>query len=128
MVGAKRGVKKTATKAAKPSRRIVGPRLLLEDHLGGLTPVVAPSTFTIGAQRFLATAYDTVSDLLSAMDVVREYRKVEEDRETKGRLSENEEDLVRAAIAFSGAGLDSSLTRPIHEKSEEPAEDIDLFA
>ena len=88
---------------------MTGPKLVsATSRLGGLTPAVE-SQPTTNAQRFLASAFDTVEDLLSALDIVRTHRKLIEGKGAKGALASNEQDLLRAAIALAGAGLDSSL-------------------
>jgi hypothetical protein len=64
--------------------------------------VTVPSTEK--AQRFLASAYDAVNGVLTSLDTVCEARG-----RTRGRLTSNEEDLLRAAIVFAGAGLDATI-------------------
>ncbi len=55
------------------------------------------------AQRFLWTAYDSVSGLFeTSYPAVRALRKG-----TRGRLPEAEHDLFRAAVVFAGAGIDT---------------------
>jgi hypothetical protein len=55
------------------------------------------------AQRFLLTAYDSVSGLFqTSYPAVRALRTG-----TRGRLPEAEHDLFRAAVVFSGAGIDT---------------------
>lgn len=73
------------------------------------------SDATSNAQRFLASAYDTVEDLLTALDVVRTHRKLIDGKGFKGALASNEQDLLRAAIALAGAGLDSSLKQLVRD-------------
>jgi hypothetical protein len=66
------------------------------------------------AQRFLASAYDSVGELLDMMATVRELRhQVGVTR--RGRLSQNEEDLLRAVIMFGGAGLDATLKQLVRD-------------
>jgi len=60
------------------------------------------------AQRFLVGAYDAVNGVLESLDVLRQIRK-DETGDVRGRLPHNEEDLLRAALVFAGAGLDASL-------------------
>ncbi len=71
--------------------------------LPGLTPAetVPP---TEKAQRFLASAYDAVNGVLTSLDTVCQARG-----RKRGRLTSNEEDLLRAAIVFAGAGLDATI-------------------
>jgi hypothetical protein len=82
-------------------------------QLDGLTPACGvPGTET--AQRFLAGAYDSVEAVLDSLDVVRALRKTKTGS-IAGRLPANEEDLLRAAIVFAGAGLDAALKRLIRD-------------
>lgn len=69
----------------------------------------------MNAQRFLASAYDTVEDLLSALDVIRTHRKTIEGKGFKGSLASNEQDILRAALALAGAGLDSSMKQLVRD-------------
>lgn len=85
-----------------------------QGRLPGITPAQL-SPRTVVAQRFLASAYDTVNDLLETLDIVRTHRKAIEGRGSKGALASNEEDLLRAALALAGAGLDSSLKRLVRD-------------
>jgi hypothetical protein len=62
------------------------------------------------AQRFLASAYDSVESVLTTLDTVRVARGAR-----RGRLTSAEEDLLRAAIVFTGAGLDATLKQLIHD-------------
>ncbi|HSH61653.1 MAG TPA: hypothetical protein VK988_18790 [Acidimicrobiales bacterium] len=71
--------------------------------LPGLTPAITMSA-TEKAQRFLGSAYDAVNGVLTSLDTVCEARG-----RTRGRLTSNEEDLLRAAIVFAGAGLDATV-------------------
>jgi hypothetical protein len=72
---------------------------------------LSPAEFhrhTETAQRFLASAYDSVEELLITIAMFRElYRQ--EGFVRWGRIRQNEEDLLRAAILFAGAGLDATL-------------------
>ena len=100
--------------------------------LSSLQPAVI-SAHTESAQRFLASAYDSVNHVFETLDTVRGIRKSLKGT-VKGRTPANEEDLLRAAIVFTGAGLDAALKqlvldslpvllaqdRPLaHEKFEE---------
>lgn len=77
----------------------------------GLEPaVICAQTET--AQRFLASAFDSVAAMFDNMESLRQMRK-SLGRNIQGRLPGNEEDLLRAAILFSGAGMDSALKRLI---------------
>ncbi|MGA7671626.1 MAG: hypothetical protein WBW04_14455 [Nitrolancea sp.] len=66
------------------------------------------------AQRFLASAYDAVDAVLETLDTVRQVRK-QTGGDIRGRLTANEEDLLRAAVVFTGAGLDSVLKQLIRD-------------
>ena len=71
-----------------------------------------PGTDT--AQRYLAGAYDSVEGLLQAFETLRVIRK-ETDGDIRGRMPENEVDLLRAAVVFTGAGLDATLKQLIRD-------------
>lgn len=79
----------------------------------GLKPAVICSQ-TETAQRFLASAYDSVSGMFDNLETLRQLRK-SQGRGIRGRLPGNEEDLLRAAILFSGAGMDAALKRLIED-------------
>lgn len=72
----------------------------------------APGTDT--AQRFLAGAHDSVDGLLKTLDKMRAIRKTDQG-DIRGRLAENEADLLRAAVVFTGAGLDATLKQLIRD-------------
>ena len=79
----------------------------------GLEPAVwCPPTET--AQRFLASAYDSVAAVFENLETVRQVRR-DQGRNIQGRLPGNEEDLLRAAILFTGAGMDATLKRLIKD-------------
>ncbi len=82
-------------------------------ELRGLTPAHGePGTET--AQRFLASAYDSVEAVLQTLKTVRQQRRQDTGR-TLRRLTSPEEDLLRAAIVFTGAGLDATLKQLIRD-------------
>jgi hypothetical protein len=81
--------------------------------LAGLSPAEFASGTEI-AQRFLASAYDSVDGLLDTLTTIRQARKAGQG-DIRGRLPENEADLLRAAIVFTGAGLDASLKQLIRD-------------
>jgi hypothetical protein len=82
-------------------------------HLSGLSAAcLHPATDT--SQRFLAGAYDAVEAVLENLAKVRELRR-QETGDIRGRLPANEEDLLRAAIVFTGAGLDATLKQLIRD-------------
>jgi hypothetical protein len=66
------------------------------------------------AQRFLASAYDAVNAVLDNLDKVRAARR-QQGGDIRGRLTASEEDLLRAAIVFTGAGLDATLKQLIRD-------------
>lgn len=67
------------------------------------------------AQRFLASAYDSVNDVLKTLSTVRDVRRDQTGKKLKGRLTLPEEDLLRAAVVFTGAGLDATLKQLIRD-------------
>lgn len=71
-----------------------------------------PGTET--AQRFLASAYGSVEAVLQTLKTVRELRRAQTG-DIRGRLTSAEEDLLRAAIVFTGAGLDATLKQLIRD-------------
>jgi hypothetical protein len=66
------------------------------------------------AQRFLAGAYDSVEAVLVNLGLVRELRRAGTG-DIRGRLPANEEDLLRAAVVFAGAGIDATLKQLIRD-------------
>jgi hypothetical protein len=101
--------------------------------LPGLSPASGlPGTET--AQRFLAGAYDSVEAVLQSLDTIRDLRR-QQTGDIRGRLPANEEDLLRAAIVFAGAGLDAALKRlirdtlpPLLECSQQAHDKFEAFA
>jgi hypothetical protein len=78
---------------------------------------LSPACFVAGtetAQRFLAGAYDSVEAVLGNLQLIRSMREAETG-DIRGRLTANEEDLLRAAIVFTGAGLDATLKQLIRD-------------
>jgi hypothetical protein len=89
--------------------------------LKGLSPARF-GTAADTAQRFLAGAYDSVEALLETLDVIRAIRR--DDRgDIRGRMPENEADLLRAAVVFTGAGLDATLKQLIRDTLPELLEE-----
>lgn len=87
------------------------------------------------AQRFLASAYDSVEAVLDNLAKIRELRRQEGSGDIRGRLTANEEDLLRAAVVFTGAGLDAALKRLIRdtlpsllERNDQAHEKFESFA
>jgi hypothetical protein len=66
------------------------------------------------AQPFLHSANDAVEGVLENLEKVRQLRK-DETGDIRGRMTANEEDLLRAAVLFTGAGLDSTLKQLIRD-------------
>ena len=93
-----------------PSRSIVA---TMPTTLPDMTPAkMCPQTEI--AQRFLASAYDSVNGVLTSFDAVRDVRRAK-GGSIRGRLPQQEEDLLRSAITFACAGLDSTLKRVIRD-------------
>lgn len=73
-------------------------------------PGLEPSTVSVEspvhlAQRYLASAYDSVASLIeTTYPVLRSVR-----HGSRGRLTHAEQDLFRAAVVFAGAGVDAVL-------------------
>lgn len=82
-------------------------------HLKALSPAFG-HVDTDASQRFLASAYDAVEAALDNLNRIRQLRK-EETGDIRGRLTANEEDLLRAAVVFTGAGLDATLKQLIRD-------------
>ena len=83
-------------------------------QLEALTPACGIAG-TETAQRFLASAYDSVDAVLETLDAMRGLRRQQSGGRLTGRLTSQEEDLLRAAIVFTGAGLDATLKRLIRD-------------
>jgi len=83
-------------------------------QLKGLSPAIG-AVGTETSQRFLASAYDSVEAVLENLSKIREIRRAQGTGDIRGRLPPNEEDLLRAAVVFTGAGLDSVLKRLIRD-------------
>lgn len=76
-------------------------------------PEVCEETET--AQRFLASAYDSVDDVLQTRQLVRATSRQEGGKSHVGAPSGSEQDLLRAALVFSGAGLDATLKQLVRD-------------
>lgn len=66
------------------------------------------------ARRLLEGSYKSVDGLLEAVQELDKRRR-EGNGSAKGRKSERERDLLRAAIVFTSAGIDASMTRLVKE-------------
>jgi hypothetical protein len=78
---------------------------------------LSPAEFhvrTETAQRFLGSAYDSVQGVLASLQVIRDLRK-QLTGDVRGRLTAQEEDLLRASLVFAGAGLDATLKQLIRD-------------
>ena len=99
----------------------------------GLSPAkFGPDVDT--AQRFLAGAYDSVEGLLQTLETQRYIRK-QTQGDIRGRMPENEVDLLRAAVVFAGAGLDATLKQLIRdtlplllERNKQAHDKLETFA
>jgi hypothetical protein len=97
-------------------------------------PAPRAADLTETPQRFLASAHDSVETVLGTLDTIRELRR-QETGNIGGRLTSQEEDLLRAAIVFTGAGLDATLKRLVRDtlvhvigKSEQAHKKLETFA
>lgn len=78
--------------------------------LPGLEPAaVSVDSPVLLAQRFLASAYDSVSNLIEQSYPALRVQRVGD----RGRLTHAEQDLFRAAVVFAGAGVDSVLKQAL---------------
>jgi hypothetical protein len=104
-------------------------------QLRGLTPACGVAG-TDTSQRFLASAYDSVDAVLETLEAMRGIRRQQAPGgRIPGRLTSQEEDLLRAAIVFTGAGLDATLKQLICdtlvvllEKSTQAHDKFEAFA
>jgi hypothetical protein len=78
--------------------------------LAPLSTALKSQSVTETAQRFLISAHEAADEIWTTLEVLRQGRKAE-GSDIRGRLVMNEEDQLRAAIVFTGAGLDSTLKR-----------------
>ena len=67
------------------------------------------------AQRFLLSAHESVNAVFENLEVLRDWEKGKTGRDPRGRLPHNLEDMLRVAIAFTGAGLDATLKQLIRD-------------
>lgn len=62
------------------------------------------------AWRYLRGTHDTVSDLFKSLTMIRGARRLKDGKDRRGgRYSLTDQDILRAALVFSGAGLDRCL-------------------
>jgi len=82
--------------------------------LAVLPKVTKAHPSTERSQRFLISAHEAADEVLATLEVLRQRRKAK-GGDIRGRLAINEEDQLRAAIVFTGAGLDATLKRLIRD-------------
>ncbi|MBM3470231.1 MAG: hypothetical protein FJX73_05500 [Armatimonadetes bacterium] len=82
-------------------------------------PLVLPAAHghagTQGAQERLTAALESVNNALLTMSLSRAANRAVQKKDLRGRLSETQLDILRAAIAFAGAGLDAALKKLIKD-------------
>jgi hypothetical protein len=66
------------------------------------------------SQRYLEGAHEAVEAVFDTLEKIRQLRKAEGGG-IQGQLTNNENDQLRAAIVFSGAGLDATLKQMIRD-------------
>ncbi|MFJ4937272.1 hypothetical protein ACIP8U_25925, partial [Streptomyces pseudovenezuelae] len=62
----------------------------------------------------LKSTHDSVTGLFDTLHLVRHTRAAQNKKSTRGRLHSDAQDLLRAAIVFTSAGLDSAVQALIH--------------
>lgn len=72
-------------------------------------PAAVDCLQTAAVQERLNAATESVNNVLLTMELARAVDRDLKQKEVRGRLLETHVDLLRAAIAFAGAGLDTSL-------------------
>jgi hypothetical protein len=82
-----------------------------------LAAMPAPKNHAITekAQRFLASAFESVNAVFENLEVLRDVDRQKTGRDPRGRLPHNQEDMLRVAIAFTGAGLDATLKQLVRD-------------
>lgn len=83
-------------------------------HLGTL-PERVVIDLSENAQRFLDAAVQSATSTLAAFDLVRGQRRKPDGKLPKGRLTDGEEDQLRAVVIFAGAGLDAVLKQLLRD-------------
>ncbi|MFD9854271.1 MULTISPECIES: hypothetical protein [Streptomyces] len=78
----------------------------------GNRPYKAPEV--VPAWWRLRSTHDSVSGLFDTLHLVRRTRAAQHNRTTRGRLHSDAQDLLRAAIVFTSAGLDATVQALIH--------------
>lgn len=82
-------------------------------HLKAM-PATVTHAATDKSQRFLVSAHEAVEATFDTLHTIRQLRK-SEGGGIQGQLTNNENDQLRAAIVFSGAGLDATLKQMIRD-------------
>lgn len=67
------------------------------------------------AWRYLVGTHETVTGLFDSLEMVRAELQRRKEKDRRGRLSHDEQNLIRAALAFAGAGLDASLKQLVRD-------------
>ncbi|MGW7425845.1 hypothetical protein ACWGJB_38435 [Streptomyces sp. NPDC054813] len=62
----------------------------------------------------LKSTHESVTGLFDTLHLVRKTRAAQNNKSTRGRLHSDAQDLLRAAIVFTSAGLDSAVQALIH--------------
>jgi len=82
-------------------------------------PIDLPAPFSVpttqGAQERLDAGLAAVNNVLLTMDLSRAVDRKLKKKSLRGRLSDSQTDVLRAAIAFAGAGLDAALKKLIRD-------------
>ena len=74
-------------------------------------PTAFPSAKTAAAQERLDAALSSVNNVLLTMSISRAVDRSVKKKDLRGRLSESNTDILRAAIVFAGAGVDAALKK-----------------
>lgn len=67
------------------------------------------------SQHFLTSAHQSVNGVLANLTELRKLHQQKTGRDPRGRLTESHEDLLRAAVLFTGAGLDATLKQLLRD-------------
>jgi len=105
--------KKAESAAAKQAAEFVGRAVKSFEFLR--IPQVIDHPDTGPAQKLLRAAWEAVMNMQFSMLLVRAVGRDLEDKDHRGRVSDSDADLLRAMIAYAGAGLDASLKQLIRD-------------
>jgi len=72
-------------------------------------PTVSANVFTDRAAEYLRLAQQSAGQALAAMEQLRKARKTEAGGGRSGTTSDQDQDLLRAMLVFSCAGLDAGM-------------------